>query len=158
MTIVNPCLNFGSSSAKRPLDFGHMWLRTYHRHYGDVIMSAMTYQITGVSIVCSTICSGANWFKKSKFRVTGLCEGNLTVTGGFPSQGPVTRNMFPFDDIITQHGDYGMQFCIQAIELSLTTKHETWDYFGNHSISPVFLGGNHPNSVFNTRLISEGKI
>ena len=29
-------------------------------HYNDVIMSAMAPQITGVSIVCSNICSGAD--------------------------------------------------------------------------------------------------
>ena len=38
--------------------------------------------------------------KKTKFRVTGLCEGNLPVTGEFPSQRLVTREMFPFDDVI----------------------------------------------------------
>ena len=33
----------------------------YHQtHYSDVIMSAMTSQITGISIVCSTVCSGAD--------------------------------------------------------------------------------------------------
>ena len=29
-------------------------------HYCDVLMSTMTSQITGVSIVCSTVCSGAD--------------------------------------------------------------------------------------------------
>ena len=29
-------------------------------HYGDVIMSAMASQITGVSILYSTVCSGAD--------------------------------------------------------------------------------------------------
>ena len=29
-----------------------------------------------------------------------LCEGNLPVTGGFPSQKPVTEKVFPYDDII----------------------------------------------------------
>ena len=29
-------------------------------HYSDVIMSAMVYKITGVSIVCSTVCSGTD--------------------------------------------------------------------------------------------------
>ena len=29
-------------------------------HYNDVIMSAMTYEITGVSIVCLTVCSSAD--------------------------------------------------------------------------------------------------
>ena len=32
--------------------------------------------------------------KTSKIRVTGLCEGNS------PHKGPVTREMFPFDDVI----------------------------------------------------------
>ena len=30
------------------------------KHYSDVIMSAMASQITGISIVCSTVCSGAD--------------------------------------------------------------------------------------------------
>ena len=158
MTIVNPCPKFGNDSAKWPLEFGRVWLITYHRHYGDVMMSAMTSQITSLSIVCSTVCSGANQLKKSQFRVTGLCERNAPVIDGFPSQGPVRRNIFPFDDVIMVHGNYGMPFRIQAIKSSLTIRHETWDHYGNHAISPVFLGGNHTNSVFNRRLISEGKI
>ena len=32
--------------------------------------------------------------KTSKLRITGLCEGN------YPHKGPVTRKMFPFDDVI----------------------------------------------------------
>ena len=38
--------------------------------------------------------------KTSKLRVTGLCAGNSPVTDQFPAQGPVTRKMFPFDDVI----------------------------------------------------------
>ena len=38
--------------------------------------------------------------KTSKLRVTGLCEGNSPVTGEFPHKRPVTRKMFPFDDVI----------------------------------------------------------
>ena len=38
--------------------------------------------------------------KTSKLRVTGLCEGNSPVTGEFPHKVPVTRKMFPFDDVI----------------------------------------------------------
>ena len=36
--------------------------------------------------------------KTSKLRVTGLCEGNSAVNS--PHKGPVTRKMFPFDDVI----------------------------------------------------------
>ena len=48
-------------------------------------MSAMASQITGVTIVYWTVCSGAHQ-RKSKLRVTGLCEGNSPVTGEFPAQ------------------------------------------------------------------------
>ena len=47
----------------------------------------MTSQITGVSIVCSTVCSGADRSNKtSKLHVTGLCAGNSPVTSEFPAQ------------------------------------------------------------------------
>ena len=38
--------------------------------------------------------------KTSKLCVTGLCEGNPPVTGGFCPKGPVMLKTFPFDDII----------------------------------------------------------
>ena len=39
--------------------------------------------------------------KTSKVRVTGLCAENSPVSGEFPAhKGPVTRKMFPFDDVI----------------------------------------------------------
>ena len=55
-------------------------------HYSGDIMSPMASQITGASIVCSTV-----WFRRrskrtAKLRVTGLCEGNSPVTGEFPAQ------------------------------------------------------------------------
>ena len=56
----------------------------------------MASQIPGVSIVYSTVSSGADkktHKKTSKLRVTGLCEGNS------PHKGPVTMKMFPFDDV-----------------------------------------------------------
>ena len=50
----------------------------------DVKMGAMASQITNLTIVYSTVYSGAH--KKSKFRVTGLCVGNSPVTDEFPAQ------------------------------------------------------------------------
>ena len=38
--------------------------------------------------------------KTSKLRVTGLCAGHSPVTGEFPAQRPVTRKMFPVDDVM----------------------------------------------------------
>ena len=45
-------------------------------------MSAVASHITGISIVRPPICSK----KTSKLIITGLCEGNPPMTGGFPSQ------------------------------------------------------------------------
>ena len=39
--------------------------------------------------------------KTSKLRITGLCVGNSPGPVNSPHKGPVTRKMFPFDDVIT---------------------------------------------------------
>ena len=49
-------------------------------------MGTMASQIIRLSIVCSAVCSDADQRKRSKLRVTGLCDGNSPVTGEFPSQ------------------------------------------------------------------------
>ena len=70
-------------------------------HYSDVIKSTMASQITSGSIVYSTVCSDQR--KKSKLRVTGLCEGNSPWPVISPHKGPVTGKMLPFDDVIMEH-------------------------------------------------------
>ena len=52
----------------------------------------MASQITSVSIVYSTICSGVDQRKHSP------------VTGDSHRKGPVTRKMFPVDDVIMATG------------------------------------------------------
>ena len=66
-------------------------------------MSAMASQITSLTIVYSSVYSGADQRKKSKLRVTGLCEGNSPVTSESLHKGPVMRKMFPFDDVIMSY-------------------------------------------------------
>ena len=61
--------------------------------------------------------------KTSKLRVTGLCAGNSPVTGDFPAQRPVTRKMFPVDDVIMVSGRIDKSrtpFCQQACKHLLT--------------------------------------
>ena len=57
-----------------------------HMHYSDVIMSAMLSQITGVSIVCSSVCRGADQRIHQSSASLTLVGGNLPATRGFPSQ------------------------------------------------------------------------
>ena len=73
-------------------------------HYSYVIMGAMASGITSVSIVYTTVCSGAVQRKHQKLRVTGSCEGNSLVNS--PHKGPVKRKMFPFDDVIMWRNDW----------------------------------------------------
>ena len=49
-------------------------------------MDMMASQITSLTIVYSTVYSGADQKKTSKLRVTGLCVENSPVTGEFPAQ------------------------------------------------------------------------
>ena len=53
-------------------------------HYSDVMMNGMASQITDAWLLCSTVCSDK---RRHQLCAIGLCEGNPTVTGGFPSQG-----------------------------------------------------------------------
>ena len=55
-------------------------------HYSDVIMDVIASHITSLTIVYSTVYTGADQRKTSKLRVTGLCAGNSPVTGEFPAQ------------------------------------------------------------------------
>ena len=65
-------------------------------HYNDATMSAMASQITSLTIVYSTVYSGADQRKHqtsaSLAFVWGIHRG--------PDKWPVTRRMFPFDDVI----------------------------------------------------------
>ena len=67
-------------------------------HNSDAIMSAMASQITGFTIVYSTVCSGANQ-RKHQSSVWLAFEIHRWPVNSL-HEGPVTRKMFPFDDVI----------------------------------------------------------
>ena len=69
-------------------------------HYSDVIMRAMASQITGVSILCSAFCSGAYKKKHQRSASLAFVRGIHRWPVDSPRKGPVTRKIFPFDDVI----------------------------------------------------------
>ena len=69
-------------------------------HYTDVIMSAMASQITGVSIVSLTVCSGADQRKHQRSASLTFVRGICRWPVDSPHNGPVTWKMFPFDCFI----------------------------------------------------------
>ena len=63
------------------------------QHYDDVIMSAIASQITSLIIVYSIVYPGADQSKHQS-------SASLAFVWGIHRGFPVTRKMFPFDDVI----------------------------------------------------------
>ena len=69
-------------------------------HYSDVIMGAMASQITRLTIFYSTVYSGADQRKHQSSASLAFVRGIHRWPVNSPHTWPVTRKMFPFDDVI----------------------------------------------------------
>ena len=69
-------------------------------HYDDVIMSAIASQITSLTIVCSIVYSAADQRKHQSSASLAFVWGIHRGPVNSPHKWPVTRKMFPFDDVI----------------------------------------------------------
>ena len=80
--------------------------------YNDVIMSTMASQITRVTIVYSTVYPGVDQRKHQSSALLAFVRGIYRSPVNSSHKGPVTRKMFPFDDviIISQVAWYGHGF------------------------------------------------
>ena len=116
--------------------------------------------------------------KTSKLRVTGLCVGNSPGPVNSPRKGPVTRKMFPFDDVIMWglvafmwgpfHRTSILGMCLKITNLRLkphfTEASELmcsmWHYAqpGHHDLAPIWRQGisNHHGDV--NQLVHDGII
>ena len=63
-------------------------------------MSTMPSQIASLAIVYSTVCSGADERKHQSSVSLAFMRGIHRWPVNSPHKGPVTRKMFPFDDVI----------------------------------------------------------
>ena len=64
-------------------------------HYGDGVMDTVASQITSLTIIYSTVYSGADQRKHQSSASLG--------TGEFPAQMTSNEKMFPFDDVIMEY-------------------------------------------------------
>ena len=69
-------------------------------HYSDIIMSVMASQITSLTIVYSTVRSGTDQRKHQSSTSLAFVQGIHWWQVNSLHKGPVTRKMFPFDDVI----------------------------------------------------------
>ena len=69
-------------------------------HYNGVIMGAIASQITSLTIVYSTVYSDADQRKHQSSASLAFVRGIHRGPVNSPHKWPVTRKMFPFDDVI----------------------------------------------------------
>ena len=69
-------------------------------HYNDVIMGGLASQITSLTIVYSAVYSGSDQRKHQSSASLAFVWGIHRSPVNSPHKGPVTRKMFPFDDVI----------------------------------------------------------
>ena len=69
-------------------------------HYSDVIMGTMASQITSLTIVYSAVYSGAEQRKHQSSASLAFVRGIHRWPVNSPHKWPVTRKMFPFNDVI----------------------------------------------------------
>ena len=69
-------------------------------HSRSLLIQSDINKQTGVSIVSSTACSGVNQRKHRSTASLAFVRGIQRRPLDSPHKGPVTRKMFPFDDVI----------------------------------------------------------
>ena len=74
------------------------WCGAYH--YSYVIMSVLASQITTVSSVCPTVCSGVHQRKYQSVASHAFVRRTHRWPVDSAHKGPTTRRMFPFDDVV----------------------------------------------------------
>ena len=70
------------------------------KRYNDVTMSSTAYEITGFTIVYSTVYLDADQRKRQSSASLAFVRGIHRWPVNSPQKWPVTRKMFPFDDVI----------------------------------------------------------
>ena len=75
-------------------------LTSRQRHYNDVIMGSMASQIISLTVVYSTVYSGADQRKHQSSASLSFVWGVHRWPVNSPHKWPVTRKMFSFHDVI----------------------------------------------------------
>ena len=95
------------------LDHGGLFLHLQHTlqrltskqlrdHYDDVIMTTLASQITSLTVVYSIVYSGVDQRKHQSSASLAFVRGIHRGPVNSPHKWPVTRKMFPFDDVIME--------------------------------------------------------
>ena len=100
------------------------YLGLLYTHYNDVIIGTMASQITSLKIVYSTVYSDADQRKHQSSASLAFVGGIHRRPVNSPHKWPVTRKMFPFDDVI------------MTSTLMIPTNSPHLQYYSNYTMTP----------------------
>ena len=99
---------------------GNTRLGRFYIHYSDVIISAMASQITGVTIVYLTVCSGSDQRKHQSSASLAFVRAIHRWPVNSPHKGPVKRKMLSFDDVIISGRNYDRAIDLPQSNVSIS--------------------------------------
>ena len=127
-------------------------IRVISTHYNGVIISAMASQITRLTIVYQTFYSGADQRKHQSSVSPAVVRGIHRWPVNSPHKRPVTRKMFPSDDVImynTYHSLFVSVFLCYALQNTWGINVScTYFYKTNPFRSTVYVRMHDINAIF----------
>ena len=99
-------------------------IRFPYEHYDDVIMTILASQITSLTVVYSIVYSGVIQRKHQSSASLAFVREIHRGPVNFPHKWPVTRKMFPFDDVIMIFDVFYLTvFIISLYSSNVSSKH-----------------------------------
>ena len=96
--------------------------RRITRHYSNVIMGAMASQITNLTIVYSTVYSSTDQRKHQSSASLAFVRGIRRWPVNSPHKWPVTRKMFPLDDVSMERDVLSARLCGREYVADVSTQ------------------------------------
>ena len=98
-------------------NYQHVWgltipTKVLLSHYDDVIMTMLASQITSLMVVYSIVYLGVNQRKHQSSASLAFVREIHRGPVNFPHKWPVTRKMFPLDDVIMSDGQPDRWICV----------------------------------------------
>ena len=125
--------------------------------YSDAIMSVMASQITCVSVVNSSVCSGADQRKHQSSAWLAFVKGIHRSSVNSLHKGPVTREMFPFPGVIMTPEAKSCHQANVAVILLSKLQHvvsPVWRQIWHHDISRFSVSGTEAMWLFHKNCFS----
>ena len=126
-------LDIPASTAEVPLTFKFDRFHMQSLHYNDVTMDAIASQITSLTIVYSTVYSDADQRNHQSSAPLAFVRGIHRWPVNSPHQWPVTRKMFPFDDVI-------MWIDALIVLTRITTRQATARMYAEDNMTAYLIG------------------